>query len=58
MNDEYVAEILRATSALRSGDPAGVAAVIESALAAAGLTGISRIRASRCLRSLLSWRVA
>ena len=39
MKEDHVAEILRATSALRSGDPAGVTAVIESALAAAGLTG-------------------
>ena len=57
MKDDYVAEILRATSVLRSGDPAGVTAVIESALAAAGLTGspapdlpTSRTRASSCLR--------
>ena len=39
MNDDYVAEILRATGALRSGDPAGVTAIIQNALAAAGLTG-------------------
>ena len=39
MNDDYVAEILRATGSLRSGDPAGVSAIIQNALAAAGLTG-------------------
>jgi poly(hydroxyalkanoate) depolymerase family esterase len=37
MNNDYVAEILRATGSLRSGDPAGVTAIIQSALAAAGL---------------------
>ncbi|MCG6121554.1 MAG: PHB depolymerase family esterase [Microvirga sp.] len=39
MNNDYVAEILRATGSLRSGDPAGVNAIIQNALAAAGLTG-------------------
>ena len=39
MNNDYVAEILRATGTLRSGDPAGVSAIIQNALAAAGLTG-------------------
>ena len=39
MNNDYVAEILRATGSLRSGDPAGVTAIIQNALAAAGLTG-------------------
>ena len=39
MNDDYVAEILRATGSLRSGDPAGVSTIIQNALAAAGLTG-------------------
>ena len=39
MNNDYVAEILRATGSLRSGDPAGVSAIIQNALAAAGLTG-------------------
>lgn len=39
MNNDYVAEILRATGTLRSGDPAGVTAIIQNALAAAGLTG-------------------
>ena len=39
MNDDYVAEILRATGSLRSGDPAGVSAIIQNTLAAAGLTG-------------------
>ena len=38
MNNEYVAEILRATGSLRSGDPAGVSTIIQNALAAAGLT--------------------
>lgn len=37
MNNDYVAEILRATGALRSGDRDGVGAVIHNALAAAGL---------------------
>ena len=39
MNTDYVAEILRATGTLQSGDPAGVSAIIQNALAAAGLTG-------------------
>ena len=39
MNNDYVAEILRATGSLRSGDPAGVTAIIQNALAAAGLMG-------------------
>ena len=39
MNNDYVAEILRATGSLRSGDPDGVTAIIQNALAAAGLTG-------------------
>ncbi len=38
MNNEFVAEILRATGSLRSGDPAGVTAIIQNALSAAGLT--------------------
>jgi Esterase PHB depolymerase len=37
MNNDFVAEILRATGSLQSGDPAGVSAIIASALAAAGL---------------------
>lgn len=40
MNNDFVAEILRATGSLRSGDPAGVSAIIQNALAAAGLTGV------------------
>ena len=39
MNNDNVAEILRATGSLRSGDPAAVSAIIQNALAAAGLTG-------------------
>ena len=39
MNNDFVAEILRGTGSLQSGDPAGVTAIIENALAAAGLTG-------------------
>jgi len=46
MNNDYVAEILRATGSLRSGDPAGVSAIIENALAAAGLTGSAGYGAS------------
>jgi poly(hydroxyalkanoate) depolymerase family esterase len=38
MNSDFVAEILRATGSLRAGDQAGVSAIIQSALAAAGLT--------------------
>jgi hypothetical protein len=37
MNNDFVAEILRATGSLQSGDPAGVTAIIQNALAAAGL---------------------
>jgi poly(hydroxyalkanoate) depolymerase family esterase len=39
MNNDYVAEILRATGSLQSGDPAAVSAIIQNALAAAGLIG-------------------
>jgi poly(hydroxyalkanoate) depolymerase family esterase len=39
MSNDYVAEILRATASLRSGDPEGVGAVINRALGAAGLMG-------------------
>ena len=39
MNNDCVAEILRATGSLRSGDPSEVTAIIQNALAAAGLTG-------------------
>ena len=38
MNSDFVAEILRATGSLRAGDQSGVSAIIQSALAAAGLT--------------------
>ena len=41
MNTDYVAEILRATGSVRAGDPAGVTAIIQNALALAGLTGPS-----------------
>ncbi len=37
MNNEFVAEILRATNTLRSGDPSGATAIIQAALAAGGL---------------------
>ncbi|WP_112875472.1 alpha/beta hydrolase family esterase [Paracoccus endophyticus] len=37
--NDYVAEILRATGAVRSGDPAGVTAIVQNALALAGLSG-------------------
>jgi poly(hydroxyalkanoate) depolymerase family esterase len=37
MTNALVAEILRATGTLRSGDPAGATAIIEAALAAGGL---------------------
>jgi poly(hydroxyalkanoate) depolymerase family esterase len=40
MNSDFVAEILRATGSLRAGDQGGVAAIIQSALAAAGLTEV------------------
>ena len=39
MNNDFVADILRATGSLRSGDPAGVTDIIQNALSAAGLTG-------------------
>ena len=39
MTNDYVAEILRATGTLRSGDPDGVTAIVQNALALAGLTG-------------------
>ena len=37
MNNDFVAEILRATGSLRSGDPWGATAIIQAALAAGGL---------------------
>ena len=37
MTTDYVAEILRATGTLRSGDPASVSAIVQNALALAGL---------------------
>jgi poly(hydroxyalkanoate) depolymerase family esterase len=37
MTTDYVAEILRATGTLRSGDPAGVTTIVQNALALAGL---------------------
>ena len=37
--NDYVAEILRAAGSLRSGDPAGVTAIVQNALALAGLSG-------------------
>ncbi|MCZ0964253.1 extracellular catalytic domain type 1 short-chain-length polyhydroxyalkanoate depolymerase [Paracoccus benzoatiresistens] len=39
MTTDYVAEILRATGTLRSGDPAGVTTIVQNALALAGLPG-------------------
>lgn len=39
MNDNFLAEIMRATGDMRSGDPAGAMAIIHTALAAGGLTG-------------------
>ena len=39
MNDKFLAEIMRATGDMRSGDPAGATAIIQAALAAGGLTG-------------------
>jgi poly(hydroxyalkanoate) depolymerase family esterase len=38
MNNDHVAEILRATGSLRSANPDGVAAIIQRSLALAGLT--------------------
>ena len=37
--NDYVAEILRATGTLRSGDPAGVTAIVQNALTLGGLSG-------------------
>ena len=37
--NDYVAEILRASGSLRSGNPAGVTAIVQNALALAGLSG-------------------
>lgn len=47
MSTDYVAEILRATGSLKSGDPSAVNAIIQSALAAAGLTGSTGAAASK-----------
>lgn len=45
MSNDFVAEILRATGTLRSGDPAGATAVIRAALAAGGIAEASGGRA-------------
>jgi hypothetical protein len=45
MNDDFVAEILRATGAMRTGDPSGATDIIQAALAAGGLTGPAAPRA-------------
>lgn len=39
MNEKFFAEIMRATSDMRSGDTAGAMAIIQAALAAGGLAG-------------------
>jgi poly(hydroxyalkanoate) depolymerase family esterase len=41
MNNDFVAEILRATGTLRAGDPAGATDIIQAALAAGGLAAPS-----------------
>ena len=46
MTKDHVAEILRATETLRSGDPAGATAIIQNALALAGLTATTGDNAS------------
>jgi poly(hydroxyalkanoate) depolymerase family esterase len=47
MNNDFVAEILRATGSLRSGDPAGATDIIQAALAAGGLSSPATFPASR-----------
>lgn len=46
MNNDFVAEILRATGTAQSKDPAGITVIIQNALAAAGLTGANGAGAS------------
>lgn len=46
MTTDHVAEILRAAGTLRSGDPAGVSAIVQNALALAGLSGLEGTAAS------------
>jgi poly(hydroxyalkanoate) depolymerase family esterase len=55
MNNDFVAEILRATGSLRAGDPAGATDIIQAALAAGGL-GEARIAAgpdAECIEGTL-----
>ncbi|MPY72371.1 MAG: PHB depolymerase family esterase [Alphaproteobacteria bacterium] len=44
MNNDFVAEILRATGFLRAGDPSGATAIIQAALAAGGLASSSTVQ--------------
>lgn len=47
MNNDFVAEILRATSSLRAGDPSGATDIIQAALAAGGLSAAAAPPAGR-----------
>jgi poly(hydroxyalkanoate) depolymerase family esterase len=47
MNNDFVAEILRATGSLRAGDPSGATDIIQAALAAGGLSSSAASRAGR-----------
>lgn len=42
MNNDFVAEILRATGSLRAGDPAAATDIIQAALAAGGLSSLPK----------------
>jgi poly(hydroxyalkanoate) depolymerase family esterase len=47
MNNDFVAEILRATGSLRSGDPSAATDIIQAALAAGGLSAPAAFPGSR-----------
>jgi pimeloyl-ACP methyl ester carboxylesterase len=49
MHSDFVAEILRATGSLRSGDPSGATDIIQAALAAGGLSSPAAPRAAEAL---------
>jgi poly(hydroxyalkanoate) depolymerase family esterase len=58
MNNDFVAEILRATGSLRSGDPSGATDIIQAALAAGGLSSPATFPGSRYPGAARSQRAA
>ncbi len=58
MNNDFVAEILRATGSLRSGDPSGATDIIQAALAAGGLSSSAAFSGGRIPGAAKSRRAA